>query len=46
LKELFWFVRLALTGKTNGPAIQDLLSMLGSEQAQERLQTALDLITQ
>lgn len=44
LKELFWFVRLALTGKTNGPAIHDLLSMLGSEQAQERLQTTLNLL--
>lgn len=44
LKELFWFVRLALTGKTNGPAIHDLLSMLGSENSKERLQTALDLV--
>ena len=44
LKELFWFVRLALTGKTNGPAIHDLLSMVGSDEAQQRLQTALNLI--
>lgn len=44
LKELFWFARLALTSKTNGPAIHDLLSMLGSENANARLQAALDLI--
>jgi len=44
LKELFWFVRLALMGKTNGPAIHDLLSMLGSEQAKERLDATFKLL--
>jgi nondiscriminating glutamyl-tRNA synthetase len=44
LKELFWFVRLALMGKTNGPAIHDLLLMLGSDEAKERLQHMLVLI--
>jgi glutamyl-tRNA synthetase len=44
LKELFRFARLALTGKTNGPAIHDLLSMLGSENARERLEKTIDLV--
>ncbi len=46
LKELFWFVRLALIGKTHGPSIHDLLAMLGSDEAKKRLEKALTLLTQ
>ena len=44
LKELFWFVRLALTGKTNGPAIHELVDILGADEARVRLQALLDKI--
>lgn len=41
LKELFWFLRLALTGKTNGPGIAELIDMLGTEQAFKRIEKIL-----
>jgi nondiscriminating glutamyl-tRNA synthetase len=44
LKELFWFLRLAMTGKTNGPAIHELIAILGGEQALERIEKTLRLI--
>lgn len=44
IRELFWFIRLALTGKTNGPSIHDLLAMLGSEKTTVRLEKALQLL--
>ncbi len=44
LKSLFWFIRVALTGHCEGPAIHDLIRMLGTNEARARLQTALDLI--
>lgn len=37
LKSLFWFMRLALTGKTDGPAIHDLILILGVEETQKRI---------
>ena len=33
LKQLFWFMRLALTGQINGPGIHELISMLGIEES-------------
>lgn len=43
LKEIFWFIRLALMGKANGPSIHDLLAMLGTDEAKQRLEKALQL---
>jgi len=45
LKELFWFLRLAMMGKTNGPGIHELVFMLGAEEAFKRIQKALDLLS-
>ena len=44
LKELFWFVRLALMGKTNGPGIAELIDMLGGEVALQRIDKVLDVL--
>src|SRR4030095_7518502 len=44
LKELFWFLRLAMTGKTNGPGIHELIEMLGAEQALNRIEKALNFL--
>lgn len=43
LKELFWFLRLAMMGKTNGPGIAELIDMLGGKQASERIEKVLKL---
>jgi len=43
LKELFWFVRLALMESTKGPGIHELITMLGSKESEERIEHALDL---
>jgi len=37
LKDIFTLYRLALTGKTEGPGIKELLTMLGHEEAHKRL---------
>ena len=44
LKELFWFLRLAMIGKTNGPGIAELVEMLGADEANARIEIALNLI--
>lgn len=44
LKELFWFLRLALMGSTHGPAIHHLIEMLGAQEAQKRIEAALALL--
>ncbi len=44
-KELFWFLRLALMGKTNGPSIHELIEMLGADKTQERIERALNLFS-
>lgn len=44
LKELFWFLRLAMIGKTHGPGIHELLEMIGEQHARERLNKALNLL--
>jgi len=44
LKELFWFIRLALMGSTKGPGIYELITMLGSQESEKRIQHALDLL--
>lgn len=42
-KELFWFLRLALMGSVKGPAIHDLVAMLGLKEAHARINAALDV---
>ncbi len=37
LKQLFWFMRLALTGQINGPGIHELITMLGVDESKERI---------
>ena len=44
LKELFWFLRLALIGKINGPGIHELIQMLEGEIAWSRIKKTLDLL--
>jgi nondiscriminating glutamyl-tRNA synthetase len=43
-KLLYWFIRLALTGNTNGPAIHELAEVLGSDEMQRRLEKLLTTI--
>jgi len=43
-KALYSFVRLALMGATKGPAIGDLIDMLGIEESKRRLQETVKLI--
>ena len=44
LKELFWFLRLAMMGKTNGPGIHELVDMLGGQTAIARIEKTLNLL--
>jgi len=44
LKELFWFVRLALMGTTKGPGIHELITMLGPQKSAQRLEPALHIL--
>jgi glutamyl-tRNA synthetase len=44
LKELFWFLRLAMMGKTNGPGIHELVTMLHGPEALKRIEKTLELI--
>jgi len=45
LKELFWFLRLALMGTTHGPSIHELLEMLEYDKAQQRIEKALHILS-
>lgn len=38
LRQLFWFLRMALLGKEQGPAIHELIQMLGSQEARTRIE--------
>lgn len=44
LKQLFWFLRLALMGEVNGPGIHDLIAILGVEESKKRIEKALAVI--
>lgn len=44
LKELFWFLRLSMMGHTNGPGIHELITMLGTQEAQKRIEKSLNLL--
>lgn len=41
IKQLFWFLRLALMGQVNGPGIHELIAILGTEQSKQRIERAL-----
>ena len=45
LKQLFWFLRLALMGRVHGPSIHDLIAILGSNESKKRIDTALNLLS-
>ena len=45
LKELFWFLRLSMMGKTNGPGIAELVEMLGGKEAFNRIEKTLNLLS-
>lgn len=40
-KELYWFLRLALLGDVKGPAVHELIEMLGIEESKKRIASAL-----
>ncbi len=44
MKALFSFIRLALMGQAEGPAIHDLIAMLGTHEAHARLEKLCDLV--
>jgi nondiscriminating glutamyl-tRNA synthetase len=44
LKELFWFLRLAIIGKVHGPGIHELIEMIGEHEARQRIDNALNLL--
>lgn len=44
VKELFNFLRLALMGDVKGPAIYELIEMLGVEESKKRIASALLMI--
>lgn len=39
--QLFWFMRMALLGKEHGPAIHELIKMLGAHEARARIEKLL-----
>lgn len=41
LSHLFWFLRMALMGKEHGPAIHELIAMLGTQEARARIEKLL-----
>ena len=41
LNQLFWFLRMALIGKEHGPAIHELITMLGTQEARARIEKLL-----
>jgi nondiscriminating glutamyl-tRNA synthetase len=44
-KELYWPLRLALTGSAHGPDLGIILSILGPERVERRLGSAMQLVT-
>ncbi len=41
LKNLFWIMRLSLTGQINGPSIHDLITILGPEESKKRIKKVI-----
>ena len=41
LNQVFWFLRMALIGKAHGPAIHELIAMLGTQEAHARIEKLL-----
>jgi glutamyl-tRNA synthetase len=44
IKQLFWFLRLALMGQVNGPGIHDLIAILGVDESKKRIERALAIL--
>lgn len=44
LKNLFWFLRLALMGAVNGPGIAELITILGAPESKQRIEKSLNLL--
>ncbi len=40
-KYLFWFIRLCLTGKAHGPAVHELIDMIGTKEAIKRIEKVI-----
>ena len=45
MKQLFWTMRLALTGQVNGPGIHELITMLGVAESRNRLKALINLFS-
>ena len=45
LKQLFWFLRLALMGQVNGPSIHDLIEILGPEASKTRIESLISTLS-
>lgn len=43
VKQLFWLLRLALMGEINGPSINDLVAILGTDESKTRIEAILNL---
>ena len=41
LNQLFWFLRMALIGKEHGPTIHELITMIGTQEARNRIEKLL-----
>ena len=44
IKQLFWFLRLALMGQVNGPGIHELITILGVDESKKRIENALAIL--
>lgn len=44
VKQLFWFLRLALMGQVNGPSIHDLIAILGMDESRKRIESAIAIL--
>ncbi|MCL5875178.1 MAG: glutamate--tRNA ligase [Candidatus Dependentiae bacterium] len=42
IKYLFWFIRLCLTGKAHGPAVHELIDMIGTGEAIKRIEQVIN----
>lgn len=43
LNNMFWALRLALTGEKQGPALHEIIDLLGTHEATHRIQKVIDL---
>ncbi len=45
LKHLYWFIRLAITGRNTGANMHELIAIVGSPEATKRVQNLLNQLT-